>query len=277
MAPKHFGKERLTITMRKDVLASLDSFIDGDKIRNRSHAIEYIVGRHLGAGLTTCVILASGQVEQGSRPLLRIHNRPVIAYTIELLKQAAIYNIVMVINSQNKDIIKYLEDGSQWGVHITYVEDDEGTGTANALAKAKPYLKNTFLLMYGDIVADLDLQELIRFHKEQDDVLATLAVTACTNPSLFGVTELQGNRVYRIMDKPSGHEKSNLVYAGIAVCEASVLDYVEQKPNHYLVRDVLPDIAHRGQIAGYPFTGKWFDVSHADEYEKAKTEWVSQA
>lgn len=273
---KKVGKERLTITMRKDILSSLDQYIDGETIRNRSHAIEYIVGRHLGAGINTCVILASGKEEQSIKCLLRIHNRPVIAYTIEMLRQANIRNIIMVINAKCPDIKRYLGDGSQWKVNIKYIEEEEGCGTAQSLAQVRDIVKETFLLIYGDVLADLDLQELTRFHRDMDHVVMTMALTACTNPSLYGVAELQGNRIYRLIEKPPSYNKTNLVVAGIAVCEPRLFDFVPEKcADKYLARDILPDLAHRGQIGGYPFTGKWFDVSHQSEYDRALQEWIS--
>jgi NDP-sugar pyrophosphorylase family protein len=274
---KRVGKERLTITMRKDVLVSLDKYIDGDTIRNRSHAIEYIVGRYLGAGIDTCVILASGREEQSIKCLRRIQNRPVIAYTIELLRQANIRNIIMVINSKCPDIKRYLGNGSQWKMNIQYVEEESPTGTAQSLAHVKGMVNDTFLLMYGDILVDIDVQELVRFHRDMDHVVMTLAVTAATNPSLYGVAELQGNRVYRLIEKPAQYNKSNLVVSGVAVCDPKLLDLLpENCEQKYLARDILPDLAHRGQIGGYPFSTKWFDVSHTEEYEKAQKEWISE-
>lgn len=273
---KKVGKERLTITLRKDILESLDRFIDGDKIRNRSHAIEFILSRYLGAGINTCVILAAGKNEEISSPLLRVNNRPIIAYTIELLRQAGITNIIMVVSASQPDVQHYLGDGSQWKVNITYVIDKEGKGTAPSLHLAREYVNDTFLLMYGDILADIDLQELVRFHKEQDNIHATLAVTACTNPSLYGVTELQGSRVFGIIEKPVKHDRTDLVFSGISVCQPSLFDFIDGKPDKDIVRDVLPDLAHRGQIGGYPFSGKWFDVSHPEEFERAQREWVTK-
>lgn len=272
---KRVGKERLTITMRKDVLQSLDRFIDGDTIRNRSHAIEYIVGRYLGAGISTCVILAAGKTDQTTKTLLRINNRPVVAYAIESLRQANITNIIMVISEGREDLKKYLGDGSQWKVKITYVEDNQNCGSAYSLSLVKTLVKDTFLVMYGDILCGIDLQKLVQFHREQDRVLVTLAVTACTNPSLYGVTELQGNRVYRIIEKPAQYDKSNLVFSGISVCEPELFDYLNKPTDKYIARDILPDLAHRGQVAGYPFPDKWFDVSHKEEYERALKEWIT--
>jgi NDP-sugar pyrophosphorylase family protein len=272
---KRVGKERLTITMRKDILTALDQYIDGDTIRNRSHAIEYIVGRHLGAGINTCVILSSGREDQSVKCLLRVHSRPVIAYMIELLRQANIRNIIMVINAKCPDIKRYLGNGSQWKVNIQYVEEVEPCGTAQSLNLVRGLVKDTFLLTYGDILVDLDLQELVRFHRDLDQAVMTMAVTGCTNLSQYGVTELQGSRVYNLIEKPSSYSKSNLVVAGVAVCEPKLFEYLPEKcDNKYLARDILPDLAHRGQIGGYPFSSKWFDVSHEEEYKRAQTEWI---
>ncbi len=269
---KKNNKERLTITMRQDVLEALDKYIDGDKIRNRSHAIEYIVSRHLGTGVSTCVVLAGGSPDQSIKPLLRVKNRPVVAYAIELLRQAGIHHLIMVINSGNLDIKKYLGDGSQWKMNITYVEDVAEQGTSHALQLARDYIKGTFLLLYGDVLVDIDLQEFIRYHRTLRNVSATLAVTACTNPSHYGVTELQGNYILRLIEKPLSYHKTNLVFSGVAVCEPRLFDYLDKKPD--LTRDILPDLAHRGQVGGYPFSGKWFDVSYPEEYSRAREEWV---
>lgn len=274
---KRPGKDRLTITMRGDLLTELDKFIDGDTIRNRSHAIEYIVSKYLGAGINTCVILASGREDQSLKCLLRVHNRPVIAYTFELLRQANIRNIVMVINKKCPEIKQYLGNGSQWKMNIRYVEETEPAGTAQSLNAVKDLVKETFLLMYGDVLVDIDLQELVRFHKDLDRAVVTLAVTGGNNPSLYGVAELQGNRVYRLIEKPLQYNKSNLLVAGVAVCEPALFKSIpEDCAGKYLARDILPDLAHRGQIGGYPFATKWFDVSHDDEYKRAQDEWVDK-
>ncbi|MFA6475254.1 MAG: nucleotidyltransferase family protein [Patescibacteria group bacterium] len=272
---KRIGKDRLTITMRQDVLAALDSFINGDTIRNRSQAIEHIVARHLGTGIDTCVILASGREDQSIKCLKRVQNRPVIAYTIEMLRLANIHNIIMVINKKCPDIKQYLGNGLQYRVNIQYIEEDNPTGTAQSLQKVKGLIDKTFLLLYGDVLADIDIQELVRFHHDMDHIIMTLAVTAATNPSLYGVAELQGKRIYRLIEKPTQLKKSNLVVAGVAVCEPELFKEIpEHCENKYLARDILPDLAHRGQIGGYPFSNKWFDVSHEDEYTRAQAEWV---
>ena len=125
------------------------------------------------------------------------------------------------------------------------------------------------------MLADIDLQEFIHYHKALNNVAASLAVTACTNPSHYGVTELQGHYILRLIEKPLSYHKTNLVFAGIAVCEPKLFDYLaraDKKPD--LTRDILPDLAHRGQIGGYPFSGKWFDVSYPEEYERARQEWI---
>jgi NDP-sugar pyrophosphorylase family protein len=137
-------------------------------------------------------------------------------------------------------------------------------------------VKDTFLLLYGDILVDIDLQEMVRFHKDLDNIIMTLGVAACTDPSFYGVAELQGYRILRLIEKPESYNKTNLVFAGVAVCEPELFNHLEKldkKP--YLTRDILPDLAHRGQIGGYPFAGKWFDVSHPEEYDRAQQEWVS--
>ncbi len=273
--PKKQHKDRLTITLKKDVLGELDKFIDGEKIRNRSHAIEYILGRYLGTGVSTCVILASGKPEHNRAPLLRVKNRPIIAYTIERLRLAGITRLIIVVNDDNAEVEHYLKEGTQWNMDVTYVKDSRGTGTAHSLNLVRDYINQTFLLIYGDVLTDIDFQQLIRYHIGMEDNAVTLAVTACANPTRFGVTELQGNRVYEIMNQPSHYKKSSLVYSGISVLEPSIFQHIDSTKNKYLVKDILPVLAHRGMVAGYPFTEKWFNVSYKQHFKKAQTEWIN--
>src|SRR3989344_5433342 len=163
-------RERITITIRRDLLHGLDSTIDGRRVRNRSHALEVLLSRALDADTKQAVILASGEgvklrpfTYEIPKPLIPVNGRPLLEHGIELLQQYGITDIVITISHLADKIKEYFEDGGRWGVHITYVEEPEPTGTGGALRAAQRHLSDTpFVLLYGDVLLDVDLTEFLQ-------------------------------------------------------------------------------------------------------------------
>lgn len=265
------GKARITITLRKDLLPLLDNFIDGEKIRNRSHAIEFMVSQKLGLGINTALILAGAINQSNPEPLVKFRNRPVVTYLIDQLKSFGITNIVMVIDDSGKPVKEYLGDGVPWGVNITYLED-AAKGTAKAMLLAKGLLKQPFVLAYSDVLIDLNWQDFIDYHKTHHGV-GTLALAYARKPEEFGVVKLQGSKIVDFVEKPVNKEVVGLVNSGIFVFEPKVFDYIESTGAISLEKHVLPKIAKEGRLFGYPFQGKWFDISRPENLKDAEQHW----
>ncbi|MFC1598098.1 sugar phosphate nucleotidyltransferase [Patescibacteria group bacterium] len=272
MDEKKLGKARITITLRQELLPLIDRFVDGDKIRNRSHAIEYILGQHLGLGIQHVVIFAGADPEtKAVTALTRVKNRPVIAYLFDMLKASGIRDVIMVIDEHGEELKEYLGDGVQWGVQMRYVEDKEGKGTAHALKLAKPYIKETFLLIYSDALADINLNDFVEHH-QQGDSLGTVALTYIRTAGDYGVARMEGNKVMVFEEKPGQEGRHGLVNAGMYLFEPAVFDYIKEGAVS-LENDVLPNIATDAQLTGYPFHGKWFDISKKAGRILAEKEW----
>lgn len=265
------GKARITITLRKDLLPLLDNFIDGEKIRNRSHAIEFLVSQKLGLGIRKALILAGDLDPTSPEPLARIHNRPVILYLIDQLKSFGINDIILVIDETGKPIKDYLGDGTAWGIRATYLED-AARGTAKAMLLAKGLLKEPFVLAYSDVLADINWQDFIDYHKNHKGV-GTLALAYSRHPEEWGVVKLQGAKVTEFVEKPSNKEVVGLVNSGIFLFEPRVFDYIEKANATSLENDVLPRIAKDQRLYGYPFQGKWFDISRPETLREAEQHW----
>lgn len=265
------GKDRITITLRKDILPLVDNFIDGEKIRNRSHAIEYILGQHLGLGIQTAVLFAGADQKNIVHALTRVRNRPIIAYIFELLKSHGIRNVVIVVDKYGVALQEYLGDGIQWGMKIAYVESPEGKGTARALALVESYIQKTFLLIYADVLVDLNLSDFVEHHQHSSAV-ATVALTYKRSPEEYGVARLEGHKIVEYSEKPGKEGRHGLVNAGIYLLEPEIFEYLKEHPRS-LEKEVLPLVAANGQLAGYPFQGKWFDISKNSGKQKAEKEW----
>lgn len=265
------GKARITITLRKDLLPLLDNFIDGEKIRNRSHAIEFMVSQKLGLGISKALILAGDLNPAAPEPLVKIHNRPVISYLIDQLKSFGITNIIIVIDQTGQPLREFLADGAAWGVNITYLED-AARGTARALLLAQGLLKEPFVLAYSDVLADINWQDFIDYHKTHRGI-GTIALAYSRKPEEFGVVKLQGAKIVDFVEKPVNKEVVGLVNSGIFVFEPKVFEYIEHTSAISLEKHVLPRIVKDNKLFGYPFQGKWFDISRPENLKDAELHW----
>ncbi len=275
-------REKLTVTISKDLFAQIDSVIDGRTIRNRSHAAEFLIRQGLGENrIRTALILAGGQgtrlrplTLELPKPMVPLQGRPLLSYAIELLARHEIKNIIISIGYKGETIREYFGDGQRFGVNISYVTEKEPLGTAGPLNLAKRYLKETFLLLNGDVLSDIDLTDLTHFHRSQNG-LATMALASVNDPEHFGAVRLRGNQILEFVEKPAkGAQPTNLINAGYTVCEPGVLNFVK-KGYCMLESDVYPQLAKQNKLTAYPFSGQWFHIGTAKQYEQALTGWLS--
>lgn len=271
-------RDRLTITLRKDVLAQLDSIIDGVQIRNRSHAIEYILSQSLGPKVTQAVILAGGQgVEmrpltyEVPKALIPVGGKPVVEYALESLRDSGVRDIIIAIGHLGEKIKEALGNGSKYGVRLTYSEEGKDLGSAGALKHARGLLHTEpFVVMNGDILADINLNEVVGFHKDKD-YMATMVLTVTPDVHGYGMVQMRGERVVKFLKKDS-EESSQLVNAGVYVFNENVMDTIENSGVRDF-EDLFPILAEEGQLAGFIFEGHWFEVSTPKNYERAIKEW----
>jgi len=277
---KKAGRSRLTITLRKDLLPQLDHIVDGDRIRNRSHAIEYVLSQYLGPKIKHALILAGGQgvkmrpfTYEMPKTMIPVKGKPILQYIIEQIRDCGINKIHIVLSQPlGKKIQEHFGDGSKFGVAISYLNQKENAGTAGALMTAKGKIDDSFILYYSDVLAEIDISELIQFHQESDSLISA-ALTSTDKFSDYGVVKLKGNKIVDFVEKPKRKDYLGMVNAGIFVAQPEIFDELPNKIPASLEEEVLPELASRGKLSGYPFSGKWYDISTPEIYEKALKEW----
>lgn len=272
-------KERITLTLERGILEKVDRSVDGSKIKNRSHAVELLLRKAIGADVpTTALILAGGKTsprllkKAKHRSMLDVKGKPVIQHNIELLKKYGIINILIAAGPQIKDLRELLGDGKKIGVEITYLEEKNPLGTAGPLNIAKQYLKETFVMCNADELKDIDVSDMFQFHKSNRS-LCTISLTSVKNTSAYGVALLNGNKIITFVEKPpKEHTPSNLISAGLYIIEPEVLNYV---PEGFamLEHDVFPKLASEENLCGYPFSGQWFDAGTSEGHKDANERW----
>lgn len=273
------GRERLTITLRSDLLGRLDSMVDGIKVRNRSHAIEIVLSKMLEANrVRKAVILAGGKgtrmrplTYEMPKPMIPIKGKPLIQHIIELCRKYDIREIIISIGYLGDKIREHFGDGSHLGVDIKYVEEKEELGTAGPLNLAKKHLNGPFLMFNGDVLSDIDLADMIQFHGEQK-CLATIALTQVEDTSAFGVARLKGHKIVGFVEKPKSGEDSKLINAGVYLLEPQVLDLIPEG-KAMIETIVFPKLSSKEELCGYLFDGQWYDTGTPEAYEVAIKNW----
>lgn len=276
-------RQKLTITLREDVLKQVDRSVDGERIRNRSHAIEYLLSQCLVMPTVQKALILAGGKGTGMKELtatlpkslLLVGEKTIIEHQIEQLKSAGMRNIVVLLGYQAKKIREHLGNGEKLGVTISYVEQpDREIGTAEALYLAKSLLSGgRFIVFYGDTLAELNIGDFMSYHTE-GEVPATVALTTLKYPSPYGVVKLRGEKIVDFTEKPKETETlSRVISAGISCFEQEIFNYISDKPSLSLERDIFPKLAKEEKINGYLFEGKWFDIGTPEVYKKAKLEW----
>jgi len=148
-------RERITISIKKEVLEKIDQRIDGIKMRNRSHAIELLISDSLGmAKIENAVIMAGGK---GALRLI-----PTVEESIGILKNYGIKDITIAVGYLGDKIKQEIGDGQKFGTKISYIEG--GEGTAGALSPLRKKFKKTFLVVNIDQASEIDIAKLTDFH-----------------------------------------------------------------------------------------------------------------
>ena len=172
-------RERITISIREDLLQKIDQRIDGVKMRNRSHAIELLVSESLGLSqISYAIIMAGGKSA--------IKLLPLIEEAIRSLKRFGFDEVTVAVGYLGDKIKNVLGDGKKFGVKINYIEG--GEGTAGALLPIKEKIKKTFAVININEAININVKNLVDFHRQHLSV-ATVATKDMTNLKGYYILE----------------------------------------------------------------------------------------
>ncbi len=205
------------------------------------------------------------------KPMIPLANRPIMLHIVDLLKRHGISELVMLLYHQPEIIKNFFRDGSEFGVRIRYVTPLEDFGTAGAVRAAAKFLDETFLIISGDLLTDIDLGRVIGFHR-QKKAQATIALTSVSDPLQFGVVITDGDgRITKFLEKPGwGEVFSDTINTGIYVLEPEVLERIPEQSNRDWSKDIFPSmLADEAPLFGCRLEGYWADIGNTDAYLEA--------
>ncbi len=208
---------------------------------------------------------------------------PLLEYIVRLLKFHGFTEIAFLVDYRAKQIENYFGDGSRFGVHLDYVYDTEelaGTGGSviNAYREGFFTEDDTVLVYYGDILTNINLQELIRSHREKK-AKATVALASGFEVRV-GVAEMENDgKIRGFIEKPALEKPVSI---GILAIEGSIVKRAqrlsEEKPAVDLMGDIIPFVMKTGEpVFGFMSKAFWYDVGSIETYEKLDNEKVESS
>lgn len=211
------------------------------------------------------------------KPLVPILNKPVMTHIIELLRKNRITDIGVTLQYQPEAIRDQFANGAEYNVRLRYFVEDSPLGTAGSVKNAATFLDETFLVISGDALTDLDLSQAIAFHREQG-ALATLVLTRVSCPLEYGVVITEKNgRITQFLEKPGWSEVfSDTVNTGIYILEPEVLDYFEQGQKFDFSQELFPLLLRKKMpLFGLVLNGYWCDIGDLTQYSQAHYDALS--
>lgn len=183
------------------------------------------------------------------KPMVEIGGKPLIEHQVILLKKFGISRIIACTGHLSEKIEESLGDGSRLGVQMEYSREKKPLGTAGCLKKADSLLDGDFLVVYGDVMLNMDLGRFVRFH-EQNSGVATIVVHPNGHPHDSDLVEVGADsKVTGFLNKPhpAGLAYRNLVNAGLYLFKPKMLDYIESEKFSDIAKETLPKAVSAGE------------------------------
>jgi mannose-1-phosphate guanylyltransferase/phosphomannomutase len=205
------------------------------------------------------------------KPMVPVVGKPCMEHILELLREHGLTEVIVTVAFLPQAIRSYFGQGETLGMEISYSVEESPLGTAGSVRLAAKQLDETFLVISGDALCDVDLGELIAFHKERGAAV-TIGLKSVDNPLEFGivVTDEEG-RIERFLEKPSWSQVfSDTINTGIYVLEPEVLRHVPTDRPYDFSKELFPYLLEMGRpLYGYVMDGYWQDIGNLDQFRQA--------
>jgi len=238
-------KEKIAISLDKELLSLLDSKVDREIIRSRSQAIEIYLKRGLReGGVSTAVLLLKGNHQRFA--IRKIDQEVLIRKQARFFAMQGIKQIHLV-TQHSPYLVQLTEEIKDAEIPVNIFEK-EVKGNAQAMYALKNILREPFIVMSGDTYNEFDLKQMIKKHQESGKI-ATMGLMIREKPGEFGNVILDGDLIVDFEEKPK-KLKSFIVNAGIYIFQPSVFEYVSEKITS-LEKDLFPVLAKNHQLVGF--------------------------
>lgn len=249
------GKQRVSLTIDEDVLARVDRRLASEGFENRSQGIQAFLEAYLAQGqIRTGVILAGGGDDPNA--LIHINGRPVLEHNLDFLADAGIETVYVTANRE--DVLQDVTVPT--GLSVEVLVEDTPRGTAGSLRPLQGQVSDTFLVMNGDILCDIDITDMRQVHGDTEGT-ATMGLTTVRESADYGVVQMKGNQIVGFAEKPD-ETVSHLINAGVYLLDPVFLDHIPDQAEQQTVaiETLFEDLAENRLLHGYVHDGDWQEV-----------------
>ena len=207
------------------------------------------------------------------KPLMPVGDLPVLELIVRQLKSSGFDRIDMATGYLSGLIEAYFGDGSRWGVNIVYHVEKQPAGTAGPLRLLRDALQESFIIMNGDVLTDLDFRVLFEAHCRSGAILTIATCKREVRLPLGALIRSDGGTIRDYVEKPTyTFECSSGIYAASKdlvahIDEGRALDFPD------LVRKLISEEKH---IEAFPIAGFWLDMGTPDDYRLANDEFATR-
>jgi glucose-1-phosphate thymidylyltransferase len=204
-----------------------------------------------------------------AKPVIPIANKPLVVYAIEAIKETGVTEFGIVVGDNLSDIKKVLGDGSQLGISVTYIYQEDPKGVAHTIQVSKEFLQDDDFVMYlGDNLFQHGIAPAVEtFRQSQSNAVLVLKET--DKPEAFGIAVVKDNNVVQLLEKPK-HPPTNLAAVGVYVFDKSIHPIVDQlKPSargELEITDAIQGLIDNGsKVEHCVLDGWWMDAGNPDD------------
>ncbi len=268
----HIGapKQQLFRLMKERVLRQIPLLDEQERVVGIALLSEFVQTEDIIP--MTAVVMAGGLgqrllplTEHLPKPMLPLHNRPLMERTIEQLRSCGIRQVSISTNYKSDIIMEHFGDGKKFGVDIQYINEKKPLGTAGALGMMNERSTQPILVINGDVVTQLDFRAMLEFHQSHEAAM-TVAVRGYDVPIPFGVVETDDVLIQSIIEKPT---HTVLVNAGVYLINPVVFRYIPQNTTLQMTELISSLISEKHRVVSFPIQEYWMDVGHHADYVKA--------
>lgn len=200
------------------------------------------------------------------KPLLRVGDKPIIEHNIDRLALYGVEKISISVKYKAEMIESYFKDGSDKGLEISYIHEDEPLGTIGAISYMPTIQTDAVLVMNSDLLTNIDFEDFYRFFLEKDADMVVASIPYRVDIP-YGVLETSGDQITSLKEKPSYVYYSN---AGIYLIKTTLLDRIP-KGEFYNATDLMDALMSEGKnVSNYPIVHYWLDIGKPEDFKKAQ-------
>ena len=229
------------------------------------------------------VIIAGGKgtrlgLKDIPKPMVQMGNKPLLEHQIEFAKKYGVDEVFILSGHLSYVIEDYFKDGSDFGIKIHHVVEPYPLGTAGSLKLLEGKLDDRFLVFYGDVVMDFDIDSFINFDKQYNSIGTTI-VHPNDHPYDSDLLEVDdNNKVTKVLPKPheEGKYYQNLVNAAVYIFSSKIFDYIDEGISQDFGKHILPKIVENGELLIAYKTPEYIkDMGTNDRFEVVKNDLLS--